>query len=188
MSNNNKFFTKKMISFLICGVLGWVLCISSILWIKIDANKKEAAAIEQTAIETEWTDRATVTLNRQEPQETPAVSSARRFDTLTPKEEKAIDAALSTQFEYDAENDIYYQVVLSNNCLIFSCSTDDYVTASLLVTDALIEEGMRGAAEAQQITADYCGKRLNYGCAVLFQGEIIYFKDIEHGVLVDKNT
>ena len=64
MSNNSKFFTKKMIPFLICGVLGWVLCIGAILWIKIDANKKEAAAIEQIVNETEWTDHATVTLNR----------------------------------------------------------------------------------------------------------------------------
>ena len=53
-----------MIPFLICGVLGWVLCIGAILWIKIDANKKEAAAIEQIVNETEWTDHATVTLNR----------------------------------------------------------------------------------------------------------------------------
>lgn len=183
MDNNSKFFTKSMIPFLICGLLAWASLVAVFAYTKWTDKKESAAAVEQTieepAIVTEAPPRQV------EKEEMPQVSSTRRFDTLTPTEAAAIDFTLSNEYTYDAEEDLYVQIVLSNDTLIFVAYTDDYVTANICLLDAMIEEGLAAAIDKQEIIAKAIGKQLNYGYAVMLGDETIYFQDAARGVVIE---
>ena len=166
---------KKIIPFIICGVIGWLAFIGSMVYLKIDANKGEAEMI--AAIET----------RQSRSDEKPVTSSARRFDTLTTGEKVTINAIfeelisddLNVVLQEEAKRrGINVRIVSGVECdddiVYFYVDTDDATMASSAMKSDLVEIWLEVAELCNEIVYEAYDKHLDYGYFVYYKGKLEY--------------